>query len=98
MQSSKVKLKFLSTMRHAINPSEGTIEVRDGATVRDLLKTISATYGEVVMGLLFEGNNATLRNDVLILVNDTDIGALDGMETTLSENDEVVLMPISHGG
>jgi molybdopterin converting factor small subunit len=85
-------------MKHTVNQNEKTIEVSDEATVGDLLRMVSAAYGRDISGFLFEGDNTTIRNDVLILVNDTDIGALDGVNTVLSENDEVILMPISHGG
>jgi molybdopterin converting factor small subunit len=85
-------------MKHAVDLHEGTVEVSDGATVGDLLRILSGAYGEEVLGYLFEEDHTTIRNDVLILVNDTDIGALDGLDTLLSENDEVILMPISHGG
>jgi len=34
----------------------------------------------------------------LILVNGFEIGALQGLETTLRDGDEVVILPVSHGG
>ena len=34
----------------------------------------------------------------LILVNGVEIGVLRGLETTLSEGDDVVVLPVSHGG
>jgi molybdopterin converting factor small subunit len=98
LQSRKVKLRFLSTMANAVDRYERTIEVSKGATVRDLLKTISATYDEDVVGYVLEEDHVTIRNDVLILVNDTDIGALNGADTILLDDDEVTFMPISHGG
>ena len=98
MQGYKVRLRFLSTMMHTLKHYETTIEVSDGATIGDLLRILSVAYGEDILIYLFEEDRTTIRNDVLILVNDTDIGALDGADTILSENDEVIFMPISHGG
>jgi len=34
----------------------------------------------------------------LILVNDREIGVLNSLETKLNDGDEVVLVPVVHGG
>jgi molybdopterin converting factor small subunit len=85
-------------LKHTLDHDERTIEIRNGATIGDLLRLLSVTYDEDFLTYLFENDRETIRNDVLILVNDRDIGALDGADTILSEDDEVVFMPISHGG
>ena len=38
------------------------------------------------------------RPNSLILVNGKEIGVLDGLETRLKDGDEVVLIPVVHGG
>jgi molybdopterin converting factor small subunit len=35
---------------------------------------------------------------MLVLVNGREISVLDGFETTLNDNDEVVFVPVMHGG
>lgn len=38
------------------------------------------------------------RPNVLIIVNGKEIGVLNGLETNLQDDDEVVLVPVVHGG
>ena len=38
------------------------------------------------------------RPNALILVKGKEIGVLDGLETKVERNDEIVLIPVSHGG
>jgi molybdopterin converting factor small subunit len=85
-------------MRHIVGENEKVIELNREATVGDLLRLILTTYSKNVTTLLFEKDYESVRNDVLILINDVDMGVLEGVDTVLSEEDEVTLMPISHGG
>jgi molybdopterin converting factor small subunit len=38
------------------------------------------------------------RPNALILVSGTEIGALNGVDTALRDGDEVVFLPVAHGG
>ncbi|MEM3789347.1 MAG: MoaD/ThiS family protein [Candidatus Bathyarchaeia archaeon] len=38
------------------------------------------------------------RPNTLIIVNDREISVLRGLETVLKDGDEVVFIPVSHGG
>lgn len=98
MQNKKVRLIFLSTMKDLVDENGKTLEVDSQATVGDLLELILKRYSNGIARLLFEEDKRSVRNDILILINDVDINVLDGLETMLSENDEVALMPVAHGG
>jgi molybdopterin converting factor small subunit len=39
-----------------------------------------------------------LKTNALILVNGKEISVLDGVETKLKDGDELVLVPVVHGG
>ncbi len=94
----RIKLRFLSTMKELVKKGDEPLEINAQATVKDLLKLLSIRCNSNVTSLLFEENKTSVRNDILILVNDADIKVLDGLETLLSEGDEVALIPIAHGG
>lgn len=98
MQNKRIRLRFLSTMRHIVGENEKVIEISKEATVGDLLRLILTTYDKKITTFLFEEDNKSVRNDILILINDVDMGVLEGLDTVLSEKDEVTLMPIAHGG
>jgi MoaD family protein len=94
----RVKVKFLSTMKQIAGKDYGIITLGEKATVADLLKLVSMTYNGNLATLLFEDDKVSIRNDLLVLVNDAEINVLKGDKTALSEGDEVALMPIAHGG
>ncbi len=98
MQNKRIRLRFLSTMRHIVGENEKVIEISKEATVGDLLRLILTTYSKRITTFLFEEDNKSVRNDILILINDVDMNVLEGIDTVLSEEDEVTLMPIAHGG
>lgn len=85
-------------MRDLVDENNKTLEVDKEATIGDLLKLILSSYDTNIASLLFKEDKKSVRNDILILVNDVDINILEGIKTMLSENDEVTLMPIAHGG
>jgi molybdopterin converting factor small subunit len=85
-------------MRHMVGENEKVIEISKEATIGDLLRLILTTYGKKITTFLFEEDNESVRNDILILINDVDMNVLEGLDTVLSEEDEVTLMPIAHGG
>jgi molybdopterin converting factor small subunit len=85
-------------MREAAGQDDSSMVINDNSTVADLLKLLSTMYSRNVATLLFEEDKVTVRSDTLVLVNDVEIGALEGDGTRLSEGDEVALMPIAHGG
>lgn len=98
MQNKRIRLRFLSTMRHMVGENEKVIEISKEATIGDLLRLILTTYGKKMTTFLFKEDNESVRNDILILINDVDMNVLEGLDTVLSEEDEVTLMPIAHGG
>jgi molybdopterin converting factor small subunit len=81
-----------------VGENEKVIEISKEATIGDLLRLILTTYGKKMTTFLFEEDNESVRNDILILINDVDMNVLEGLDTVLSEEDEVTLMPIAHGG
>jgi molybdopterin converting factor small subunit len=85
-------------MRDLVDENNKTLEVDKEATIGDLLKFILSSYDATIASLLFKEDKKSVRNDILILVNDVDINILEGIKTMLSENDEVTLMPVAHGG
>ena len=69
------------------------IEVDEGSTIADLLNSLCQKFeGD------FEDIVCGNRGEVLILINDVEVGVLDGWRSKLRDEDVVVLIPASHGG
>jgi molybdopterin converting factor small subunit len=47
---------------------------------------------------LMDADTKDPRPNALILVSGTEIGALNGIDSTLRDGDEVVFLPVAHGG
>jgi molybdopterin synthase sulfur carrier subunit len=68
----------------------------DGATLGDVVSSLSASFPGMEERLLDEGGE--LRRFVNIFVNGEDVRFLSGLGTTLSEGDEISIVPAVAGG
>ncbi|MEM1565933.1 MAG: MoaD/ThiS family protein [Candidatus Bathyarchaeia archaeon] len=73
-------------------------------TVNGADKTIRDLIGVIVEGfpqarrVLIDPELEDPRPNALIIVNGKEISVLNGLETILKDEDEVVFVPVSHGG
>lgn len=90
-------VKFIGALRHAAGAYKLSVNCRKGYSVRGLITEVTAEAPELKRNLV----NAQLGDqglNALILVNSKEISALNGLETELKDGDEVVLIPVVHGG
>jgi molybdopterin synthase sulfur carrier subunit len=90
-------IKFIGALRHFTGKTQLTINNEKVITVRDLLIKINQetpklekTFGDPQLG--------DSTSNSLILVNGREISVLNGLETKLSDGDEIVFVPVVHGG
>lgn len=89
-------IKLFATLRDIAQSKEITVDFTDGQTVAELITTIGEAYPQLRYEIVdAEGQ---LTGLVHILVRGRHIEWLDGLETTIAETDEVVLLPPSAGG
>jgi molybdopterin synthase sulfur carrier subunit len=72
-----------------------TVEVQE-TTVRSLLKELGVRY-EGLYDRICRGDGE-LKGFVNVYVNDVDIRSLDGLDTSIAEGDEIILVPAIAGG
>jgi len=94
----KVKVQYLGPIRAALNKKDEEIEVSLKATVYELLRKLSNTYGNVFEVEVFEEDGGNLRDGLVVTVNGMAIGQLDGVKTRLKLGDVVTLLPLFAGG
>ncbi|GGP21804.1 molybdopterin synthase sulfur carrier subunit [Thermocladium modestius] len=92
----KVIVKFLATFYDIAKTLRTEIEVPDDATISDLLKTIDEKINPSISKTLLDGDK--VRDGYNILVNGRAIEFKKGLQTELSDGDEVVLLPPIGGG
>jgi MoaD family protein len=88
-----VRVKIPTQLREATG-GEAVAEV-DGSTVGEVLDALYARYGELRSRIAEDGG---LRRFVNVYVAGEDIRFLDGLDTTVSDGDEVTILPAVAGG
>jgi len=90
-------VKFLGAFRHLSGKTQLTLELQGDSTVRSLIAQLSQDIPSLKRTFT-DGDLNDARSNSLILINGTEISVLDGYETKLNDGDEVVLVPVVHGG
>jgi molybdopterin synthase sulfur carrier subunit len=93
----EVTLKFLGALRHASGKELQTLTCRKGASMLDLINAVTAQLPVLRRNLLDEQLENPKPN-ALILVNGKEISVLNGLETKVKDGDQVVFVPVVHGG
>ena len=89
-----IQVEFFATIRELTGEKEITVEKT--AAMGDLLRLLFQRYGAPLKEKIFDGEE--LSEDVTILVNGMHIASTGGLETPLSDGDEVAIFPIVGGG
>lgn len=74
-----------------------TLIIPSPMPLREALKKITEEL-PALKGALFDPELGDPRPNSLILVNGREVSVLNGLDTILNDGDEVVLIPILHGG
>jgi molybdopterin synthase sulfur carrier subunit len=88
-----VKVKIPTQLRAATDGD--AVAVVDGATVGEVLDALYARYDDLRSRIAEDGG---LRRFVNVYVGGEDIRFLDGLETAVSDGDEVTILPAVAGG
>jgi molybdopterin synthase sulfur carrier subunit len=90
-----VTVKAFADFREILG-RELVISVPEGKTVRQLLQILGEKYAGFLQRIL--ENDGQLRPYVSILENGRNIKFLNGLDTTLAENDVIAIFPPLAGG
>jgi MoaD family protein len=77
---------------------EEEVEIRDVATITDLLTLLSKKYGEQFKKAVYEPKGADVKPNYIVTINGYLLNQLEGLETKLKNGDHVALLPIVSGG
>ncbi len=94
----RVDVRFLGIFQRLSGKKQFQVELDDQATVKDVIVKISEAFSADFRDVLVDSQLDDPRPNALILVGGKEISALDGLETEVKDLDEIVLVPMVHGG
>jgi molybdopterin converting factor small subunit len=94
-----VNVKFVGALRHIAGKSEMVIiDCLADFSVKDLIQKIIIDMPTIKTNIINQQTDGNVKSVSLILVNDREISVLNGVDTLLADGDEVVFIPVVHGG
>jgi sulfur-carrier protein len=92
-----VNVKFVGALRQISGKSKVSVESSEGKSVLKFIEEISQNKPEMKKNLVDQQLEDPKPN-ALILINGKEISVLEGLDTVLVDGDEVVFIPVVHGG
>ncbi len=89
--------KFVGSFRSISRTSKLSISLENKITIGDAIHAMAGRNPRLKNALIDPELN-TPANGTIILVNGKEISTLNGLETKLKDGDEVVFVPVAHGG
>ncbi len=91
----RVRVRYFGRLVDIVGKKEEIVEVK-GGTVRELIETLGDLYGDEIVRAIIDVDARSLREDIIILVNQKPIGG--NLESQLSEDSKVSILPFVSGG
>jgi len=92
-----LEVKFIGALRHLSGKKQFTVNYQEILSIKQLLQKICQEFPELVHTFSDQELNDS-RSNSLILINGKEISVLNGLETKLDDGDEIVFVPVVHGG
>ena len=92
-----MRVKLLGIFRKERGEGHISVKMDSPASVIQIIHKI-AESSPGLRRVLIDPELGDPRPNALILVNGREISALEGLETVVEDGDEVVLIPVTHGG
>lgn len=92
-----VKVKLQGIFRE-LGKDQVVIELKEPTTVKRVIQKLIESFSDEFRRAIIDPELDDPRPNALILVNGREISALKGLETKVCDNDEIVIIAVTHGG
>jgi molybdopterin synthase sulfur carrier subunit len=92
-----ITVKFVGVLRHVSGANELALDCKGDLSIKELMNEITKKLPALKRSLI-DKQLEDPRPNALILVNGREISVLNGLETNLKDGDEIILVPVVHGG
>jgi molybdopterin converting factor small subunit len=94
----QVEIRFLGIFRRLSGKRSIRMRLKKPVTIRKLILELTETFSSEFKQVLFDSQLDDPRPNTLILVGGKDVSVLQGLETEIRDSEEIVLVPVIHGG
>jgi molybdopterin synthase sulfur carrier subunit len=96
--TAHIKVRLLGVLRGLSGEGLVSVESEEPTTVRKVIQKLTEAFSPEFKRVLIDPELEDPRPNALILVDGKEISVLQGLETKINDGDEIVLVPVSHGG
>jgi MoaD family protein len=93
----KVNVRLMGVFRAYSGKDIVTLKL-ENPTVRQVVDKIAQLFPSESKHMLIDPELNDPRPNALLLVNGKEISVLHGLETKVNDGDQIILIPVSHGG
>ena len=93
-----VEVRFLGIFRQVSGKKRFKLKLEEPATVRKAVIKLTETFSSEFRRVLVDSQLDDPRPNSLILIGGKEINVLQGLETEVKDEDEIVFLPLVHGG
>jgi MoaD family protein len=94
----KVRVQYFGYIQNMVKKREEQFEMREGASLSDLLDKMAGVYGETFTKEVYEPGLKDVKTGFCVTINGVLMGQLGGMDAKLDDGDNVILMSLMSGG
>lgn len=91
----RVAIRFRGPVGKRMRAQVFHVEVRENATLHNLFDMLLQKEENVSE---IWNSPESIDSEALVLMNEVDVGLTGGLETELSDGDEIIVLPLVHGG
>jgi len=90
-------IRFIGSLRASSKKTKLMLKLKKAVPLKEVIKIIVEEQPKLKRALI-DPELGDPRTNTIMLVNGKDISVLKGLETMLNDGDEVVFVPVVHGG
>lgn len=91
-----VRFKSFGPIRRLLDEQIMEVEVPSGSTVLQVVQNVAEIGGDKLKDMILK--NGGIDGNLIVMLNKKDVSTLGGIEISVSEGDEIALLPHVQGG
>ena len=95
---AKVTLQFVGTLRLIVGQPSVEVPLQAGATFREILKKVAEQTGKDLLPYIADPETGEILKTVAIFMNHENLLHLKGLDTPLTDGNEVIIMRADMAG